>query len=504
MPLRTLDSVDAALGWLAQRGAHGLTTDSRRVRPGDAFVAWPGYAVDARRFVRPALDAGARACLVEADGATAFGGALDDAAVGAMADLKAWTGPLASRFYGSPSERLHVIAITGTNGKTSTAWWVAQAMGALGRRCALVGTLGLGEPASAQRAAVIVHTGMTTPDPVTLQIGLKRFADDGVQACAIEATSIGLAEHRLSGTRMDTAVFTNFTQDHLDYHGSMTQYWQAKAALFEWQGLRAAAINVDDPQGSALAASLRASVLDVWTCSALGDARLAARAIRQDDAGLGFDVVEGAQQIAVRTQLVGAYNVSNLLGVFGALRAAGFGLADIAAVCPTLTPVPGRLQTLPSTATQPRVVVDYAHTPDALEKALQALQPLAQRRGGQLWCVFGCGGNRDAAKRPLMGGVAQRLAHRVVLTSDNPRFEAPDAILRQIAAGLSAGRDDVETIEDRRAAITHAVQAAHRADVVLIAGKGHEQTQEIAGVALPFSDALVAAQALDARSVVQP
>jgi UDP-N-acetylmuramoyl-L-alanyl-D-glutamate--2,6-diaminopimelate ligase len=263
-------------------------------------------------------------------------------------------------------------------------------------------------------------------------------------------------------------------------------------------------INVDDAHGAALAASLKSSALDLWTCSALGDARLSARSIRQDDAGLCFDVVEGAQHVAVRTQLVGNYNVSNLLGALGALRAAGVALADIAAVCPTLTPVPGRLQSLPSTAAQPRVVVDYAHTPDALEKALLALQPLAAQRGGQLWCVFGFGGNRDAAKRPLMAGVAQRLARHVVLTSDNPRYEAPDAILKQIAAGLPAGRDDVAVIEDRRAAIGHAIGAAQAADVVLIAGKGHEQTQEVAGVALPFSDAHEATQALRTRGGGQP
>ena len=498
MALRQLPSVDAALGWFAQRGVRALTTDSRRVQPGHAFIAWPGYAVDGRRFVSDALAAGANACLVEADGAEAF--ALEERIdVAAMAGLKARTGELASGFMGSPSERLRVIAVTGTNGKTSTAWWVAQALSALGQRCGVVGTLGVGEPPSAGQAAAIEFTGLTTPDPVTLQAGFKRFVDAGFEACAIEASSIGVAEHRLAGTQIDVALFTNFTLDHLDYHGSMQAYWQAKAALFAWPGLKAAVLNIDDLQGAALAATLDAATLDVWTYSVVQAARLRATDVKYVDGGLSFLLHEGAVQVAVATRLIGDYNVSNLLAVVGGLRASGVTLADAARVCAVLTPVPGRMQRVVSAELGPEVVVDYAHTPDALEKALLALQPFATQRGGKLWCVFGCGGNRDAGKRPLMGALAQRLAGRVVITSDNPRFEAPAFITLQIVAGLAGNQERVTVVEERRAAIRYALREADARDVILIAGKGHEDYQEIRGVKLPFSDVAEASAGLALR-----
>jgi UDP-N-acetylmuramyl-tripeptide synthetase len=519
MALHHLDSVDAALGWLAQRGARALTTDSRRVRAGDAFIAWPGYAVDGRQFVPQALAAGASACVIEADGASAFASAFASAlastdadAVAALHGLKAATGALASGFMGEPSKRLNVIAVTGTNGKTSTTWWVAQALGSLGRRCGVIGTLGVGEPPrvraaggeppSLQQDAALTFTGMTTPDPVTVQAGFKRFADARFEACAIEATSIGIAEHRLAGTKIDTALFTNFTRDHLDYHGSMTAYWHAKAQLFAWPSLRAAVINVDDVQGAALARELQATALDLWTYSTRIDARLCAASIRYDDGGLCFELREGSARVDVKTQLIGEYNVANLLATIGGLRASGVSLAEAAAACSLLTPVPGRMQRIASDAAAPQVVVDYAHTPDALEKALLALQPFATERGGQLWCVFGCGGNRDATKRPLMGALAQRLAQQVVITSDNPRNDASAFILLQIVAGLAGSQERVKVIEDRRAAIANAVRRADARDVILIAGKGHEDYQEIAGVKHPFSDVEEASAALRLRGSV--
>ncbi|MEO8806595.1 MAG: UDP-N-acetylmuramoyl-L-alanyl-D-glutamate--2,6-diaminopimelate ligase [Burkholderiaceae bacterium] len=501
MALRQLLSVDAALGWFEQRGVRALTTDSRRVQPGHAFIAWPGYAVDGRQFVANALASGANACLVEAHGAEAF--ALEDRAeVAALTGLKARTGALASGFMGSPSERLRVIAVTGTNGKTSTAWWVAQALSALGRRCGVVGTLGVGEPPSPGKSARIEFTGLTTPDPVTLQMGFKRFVDAGFEACAIEASSIGVTEHRLAGTHIDVALFTNFTLDHLDYHGSMEAYWQAKAALFAWPGLKSAVLNIDDVQGAALASTLDTAVLDVWTYSVSRTARLRASDLKYVDGGLSFVLHEGAAQVAVATRLIGDYNVSNLLAVIGGLRASGVTLADAAMVCATLTPVPGRMQrVVVDTAAEPgpEVVVDYAHTPDALEKALLALQPFAAQRGGTLWCVFGCGGNRDAGKRPLMGALAQRLAGRVVITSDNPRNEAPAFITLQIVAGLAGNQERVTVVEERRAAIRYALREADVRDVILIAGKGHEDYQEIRGVKLPFSDVVEAQAGLALR-----
>ncbi|MBL0727962.1 UDP-N-acetylmuramoyl-L-alanyl-D-glutamate--2,6-diaminopimelate ligase [Piscinibacter sp. HJYY11] len=494
--LTTLHDVGSAVAWLRSRGVKQLRTDSRRVQPGDAFIAWPGYANDGRQFVPAALAAGAVACLVEAKGAEAFH--FDGVQVGALAGLKAATGPLASAWYEQPSKLLDVVAITGTNGKTSTAWWVAQALSLLGKRCGVVGTLGVGEPPSAAAApnASIQSTGLTTPDPVTLQAGFKRFVDQGFKACAIEASSIGIVERRMAGTQVAVALFTNFTRDHIDYHGSMEAYWAAKSELFMWPGLRAAVLNVDDERGATLAPALQ-GLMDVWTYSTHAEARLRASDIAYRDGGLVFTVHEGDASTLVRTGLIGDYNVSNLLAVIGGLRALGFALGDIARVCAQLTPVPGRMQQIGG-GEQPVVVVDYAHTPDALEKALQAVRPFAQERQGTLWCVFGCGGNRDATKRPLMGAIAERQADQVVVTSDNPRMERPGQILTQITAGM-ARPDRALVIEDRRAAIVHAVTNAKPQDVILVAGKGHEAEQDIGGVKHPFSDVEESRTALAAR-----
>ncbi|MBT9490382.1 MAG: UDP-N-acetylmuramoyl-L-alanyl-D-glutamate--2,6-diaminopimelate ligase [Rubrivivax sp.] len=489
MPLTRLKSPQAAARWLTSWVKGTLRTDSRLVQPGDAFIAWPGYANDGRRFVAAALDAGAATCLVEAEGIEAFG--FEDARIAALPGLKAATGAIAHDFYGQPGARLDIVATTGTNGKTSTAWWVAQALTALGRRSGVIGTLGVGEPGA------VDFTGLTTPDPVTLHAAFRRFADAGFAACALEASSIGLDEHRLDAALIDVALFTNFTRDHLDYHGSMDAYWQAKRQLFNWPGLRAAVLNVDDPQGAALAEEL--GTLDVWTVSAEHVARLRASNVAYVDGGLAFTLHERDDAVPVRSRLIGAYNVHNLLVVLGGLRALGVPLAEAAAVVPGLTPVPGRLQRVGAGSAAPEVVVDYAHTPDALEKVLASLRPLAAARGGRLWCVFGCGGNRDASKRPLMGGIAERGADQVIVTSDNPRHEAPQAIVAQIVAGL-AQPGAAQVVVDRRSAIAQAVAAAAPADVVLLAGKGHEDYQEIAGVKHPFSDAEEALKALQERA----
>jgi len=362
--------------------------------------------------------------------------------------------------------------------------------------CGLVGTLGIGHPpapgapeAPAPAPGACVATGLTTPDPVLLQQTFRRFVDDGVQACAIEVSSIGIEERRLDGTRIHTAIFTNFTQDHLDYHGTMEAYWQAKARLFQWVGLQAAVLNLDDVQGTVLAAALVGKVPDLWTLSCSQAARLQACDIRHGTQGMRFTVREegasGAPPV-LQTHLIGAYNVANLLGVIASLRALGVPLEAAVASCATLTPVPGRMEFVGAPG-QPLAAVDYAHTPDALGKALEALRPLAARRGGQLWCVFGCGGNRDAAKRPLMGAMAARHADHVVVTSDNPRGEKPEVIISQILLGLS-GHAQVVVEPDRARAIAHALGAAAPRDVLLIAGKGHEDYQEVAGQRLPFSD----------------
>jgi UDP-N-acetylmuramoyl-L-alanyl-D-glutamate--2,6-diaminopimelate ligase len=509
MTVTALRSADAAARWLREWVTGTISTDSRRIRAGDGFIAWPGAATDGRRFVTDALRAGATTCLVERDGLEGF--AFDDARIASLPGLKAATGPIADAFFEQPSRALEVVATTGTNGKTSTAWWTAQAMSLLGRRCAFVGTLGIGEPprpivsAAGEpprpaRAAQIDFTGLTTPDPVMLHAALRRFADGAFKACAIEASSIGIVEQRLAALRIVVALFTNFTRDHLDYHGTMDDYWSAKRRLFDWPGLRAAVINVDDPRGAALAGELAGTRLDVWTTSVHGPARLRVQGLGYVDGGLAFELHEAGASVPVRSTLIGDYNASNLLAVIGGLRALGVPLADAAAVVPYLSPVPGRMQRVGSGPSMPEVVVDYAHTPDALEKALHALRPLAAARGGRLWCVFGCGGNRDATKRPLMGAIAARDADLVIVTSDNPRGEAPAAILAGIMAGVGERHPHVSVLEDRREAIAAAAVHADAADVILIAGKGHEDYQEIAGVRQPFSDVAEAASALAQRS----
>jgi UDP-N-acetylmuramoyl-L-alanyl-D-glutamate--2,6-diaminopimelate ligase len=419
-----------------------------------------------------------------------------------MPDLKAQTAWLADAYYEHPSHALQVLAVTGTNGKTSTAWWLAQALSSpvLQKVCGLVGTLGVG------RLPHLMTTGMTTPDPVLLQRQFQQFAGDGVTHCAIEASSIGLAEHRLDGTHIRVAVFTNFTQDHLDYHGDMARYWSAKAALFAWPGLQAAVINIDDVQGALLAQQLQSGSLDVWTCSRRGPARLQARALASDQ-GLAFDVIEGDTVQTLHTSLIGDYNMDNLLGVIGSLRALGVDLVQAVQACAQLTAVPGRMERVSfdvsgaqADLTSPLVVVDYAHTPDAITQALAALRSQARLRGGRLWCVLGCGGDRDASKRPLMAAAAEAAADQLVLTSDNPRSESPETIVAAMVQGLS--RPASARIQlDRALAIADAVAQSAAQDVVLVAGKGHESEQEIRGVRHPFSDVAQAQTALQQRAL---
>lgn len=494
MSLVQLTSAQDAVRWLRGQITGRLQTDSRQVAKGDAFIAWPGAATDGRAHVAQALARGAAACLVEAQGVEAFD--FSDARIAALPGLKAASGEIAALWYDRPSEQLQVLAVTGTNGKTTTAWWLAHALAQHaidGRRgCAMVGTLGVGVP------PLLEDTGMTTPDPVRLQRVLREYVDAGVAACAMEASSIGLAEHRLAGTRIRVAIFTNFTQDHLDYHQNMQAYWEAKKALFDWPGLQAAVVNVDDAHGARLWASLQSRDLDVWSVSTLGPARLQAKDITLGREGLQFTVIEDdAHSHVLKTRLVGQYNVANLLGVLAALRALGLSLDQAVAACDQLEPVPGRMQQIAKPG-QPLVAVDYAHTPDALEQALKALRPAARQRGGRLWCVFGCGGNRDASKRPLMGEMAQRHADGVVVTSDNPRGEDPDAIIAQILGGMAPSAN-LHSETDRAAAIAQVLAQAGAKDVVLIAGKGHEEYQETAGVKRAFSDMAEARAALAAR-----
>lgn len=541
--LAHLHDADAALTWLRAHLCPGaaLRTDSRAVQPGDAFLAWPGRRTDARLHVAQAIERGAVACLLESrDLPPELPGELCPAegpqvALALVNGLKALAGPIAAAWYGQPSQHLRMLAVTGTNGKTSTAWWLAQALcahaatqGRSHQPCALVGTLGVGI------APHLSDTGMTTPDAVALQAALAGFVQQGAVACAMEASSIGLAEHRLAGTRLHTAIFTNCTQDHLDYHGSMQAYWQAKAALFDWPGLRAAVVNVDDPHGQMLAHTLRSrTALDLWTVAVRPDApgqgqslpRLYARNLRPTARGMCFEVVQtdpasGAIQecASLHTVMLGEFNAANLLGVVAALRTLGLTLERAVQVCAGLHAPPGRMehvrlhdgagaatdagQDAARTAPLPLVVVDYAHTPDALAKALSALGPQAKARAGRLWCVFGCGGDRDSSKRALMGAAAQAGADAVIVTSDNPRSEDPQRILEDILQGMAGGAScaTVAVEADRAAAIHMAVRQADPRDIILLAGKGHETCQEVAGRKNYFCDRAQARAALQSRA----
>ena len=478
----------AVLDWLrghAGADAH-LCLDSRALRRGDVFVACAGRSSDGRRYLADAAARGAAAILADADGGWQ-GEAGPGVPLLAVPGLRALLGGLGDAWYGNPSQALTVIAVTGTNGKTSCVQWLAAALDAHGVRCGTVGTLGAFGPGGA-----LLEAGLTTPDVLSVHRLLAQLREAGAEAVAMEASSIGLEQGRLDGVRVAVAGFTNLTRDHLDYHGSMAAYEAAKAQLFARPGLQAAVVNGDDEAGRRLLAATAAPAL-AYSLEGRADAAIRAGGIRNGTHGLVFNLAVPEGEAQVVTRLVGRHNVANLLLVAGVLHALRWPLARIAAALCESEPVEGRLQAveapaLPASAAQargPLVLVDYAHTPDALERALQALRPLARARAGRLLCVFGCGGERDAGKRPEMGRIAAALADAAVVTSDNPRGEDPRAIIGQILQGMPAG---AQVQEDRARAILQAVWSAQPADVVLVAGKGHETYQEAQGRRIPFDD----------------
>ncbi len=465
----------------------GVADDSRQVRPGDVFLAYPGDLADGRRYISDAIARGAVAVIWQPGGDFTWDAAQTIPQL-AAANLRPLAGPLAHAVFGEPTEQLSLVAVTGTNGKTTVSQWIARAHPL---RCAIIGTLGAGFP------GFLVETGFTTPEATTLMRALAGFVVEGGQACALEASSIGIEEGRMNGARVDVAVFTNFTRDHLDYHGSMEAYAEAKAKLFRWPGLRTAVINLDDPLGLRLADETEAARVLGYTIGEGHRERMGiirAEALAQTAAGQSFVLVAPDGRAPVHTGLIGRYNIANLLAVAGVLIDAGLSVADTAARLSQLTPPPGRMERLGGEG-EPLVAVDYSHTPDALENALIALREVAAARKGRLVVVFGCGGDRDKGKRPVMGEVACRLADRVIVTDDNPRSEDAAAI----RADILAGAQKAEVIPERAAAIAAAIGKAGPADVVLLAGKGHENYQEAAGVRTHFSDVEQAGLALAAR-----
>jgi len=470
-----------------------LASDSRRCAPGVAFLAYPGETADGRAHIGDAIARGAAAVLWD-DRKFLWNPEWRVPNL-PVPELKQQAGALAHEFYGRPSESLWVCGVTGTNGKTSCSQWIAQALAGEGRKSAVVGTLGLGYPGELE------ENPNTTPDAVALQRALARFVDDGAQAVAMEASSIGIDQGRVEGVKFACALFTNLSRDHLDYHGDMERYAQAKMRLFRSPGLAHAVLNLDDALGVRIAQDRAGSGTSrtgytLWpgTGAASGlEHWLEAHDLELSSAGARFTLVTNAGRAEVATALVGRFNVANVLGVIGVLLAAGLSLDAAVRAAGRLEPPSGRMERLGG-GDRPLVVVDYAHSPDALDKCLGALRDVARGQGaGRLISVFGCGGDRDRGKRPQMGEAASRHADLVWLTSDNPRGEDPLAIIGEIRPGVSVPH---EVRVDRRDAIREAIAAARAGDVVLLAGKGHEPYQEVAGRRVPFSDADEARAAL--------
>ena len=480
-------------GLSADLAVTGLVMDSREVRPGDAFVAIAGFGAHGLNFVDAAREAGAAAILFEPPAPDTLPAPEDAIPV---TGLRARMGTMADTFHEHPSAAMTTVGVTGTNGKTSTVQLLAQAWTLRGEKAGTVGTLGAGIWPK------IVPTGFTTPLVLRMHALLAELRDEGAQAVAMEVSSHALDQGRVDGVQFDVGVFTNLTRDHLDYHGDMASYGAAKARLFDWPGLRAAAVNLDDAFGRELFAAVGGKVRAVgFSSRGAAGASVRANDVQLDGSGIRFLLDAGGQAHQVRSPLLGRFNVDNLLGVAATLFALGMAPAVVADTLSQLAPVDGRMNRLGGDVSDdgmrlPLVVIDYAHTPDALEQALASLRA---HTVGTLACVFGCGGERDRGKRPQMAAIAERLADTVIVTDDNPRNEDGDVIVADILAGF-ADAPRVVVQRDRAAAIAQALAAAGPDDVVLVAGKGHEPYQDIAGVRHAFDDTAVARDLLRRRA----
>ena len=485
----TLPQIDwSAIDQLAT--GRRVIADSRQIQPGDVFLAFRGEYADGRKYIADAVEAGAAAVIWEVEGFR-----WDDSwsvPNVAVPQLRAQAGIVAAHLMGNPSQSVWVAGVTGTNGKTSISQWLAQAFTLLGGKGGVLGTVGNGFPGELESST---HT---TLDPVALQGWFARLRDAGASHVALEVSSHGLDQARAHGVTIDCAVFTNLTRDHLDYHETMEAYGATKARLFEWEGLKHAVINCDDLFGRDLLSHSRAQ--NTWSFG-LYEGDIQATRLNVSLNGLQLEVETPQGAGVIESSMIGRFNASNLLACLGVLLAAGVGVADACRALGQVQPAAGRMQRLGG-GTQPLVIVDYAHTPDALEKALATLRE-SMGRQGRLYCVFGCGGNRDRGKRALMGEVACRFADSVVITSDNPRNEAPAAIIQDIVSGVAGvpgtGNANFSVESDRACAIADAIEMAHAGDVVLIAGKGHENYQEIKGLRHPFDDVEVARTVLSRK-----
>lgn len=462
-----------------------IIQDSRLVSPGALFIAVPGLNQDGRDFISSALSRGAGAILY--DNSDGFRPGPDIQNFGTpilgINRLNDYIGLIASRFHQNPSQKMRMIGVTGTNGKTSITQFIAQILNRRQHRCAVIGTLGKGFPPQLQT------TGFTTPDGISLNKELAQFLSQGAQSVAMEVSSHSLAQQRVAGIKFDTAVFTNLTRDHLDYHKSMEEYGAAKARLFHFPDLKNCVYNADDPFGLQLL-SQHPPWAQSWVYSTNPHLKwqgpaVIAEEVKATNAGFYIKVSTPWGNAQFNSRLLGRFNVSNILAVFCVLMAMGFSLKETLAALEELQPVEGRMQSFGGVAGKPLVIVDYAHTPDALK---QVLLTLREHRPRKLWCVFGCGGDRDRGKRPQMGAISAEYADFSVLTNDNPRSENPQVILQEIQSGMTAAHP-VQVEQDRYQAIAFALKNACEQDIVLVAGKGHETEQIIGKTVFPFSDA---------------
>jgi UDP-N-acetylmuramoyl-L-alanyl-D-glutamate--2,6-diaminopimelate ligase len=472
-----------------------LVTDSRSIHHGDIFIAYPGERTDGRQYIATAIAQGASAVICEAQHLVWN----EDWQVPylAVTDLRSKAGWLADAAYGTPSEKLWVVGITGTNGKTSACHWIAHALNRAGKQCALIGTLGNGFVDALQA------TKNTTPDAICVHGLLADYLRDGAQTVAMEVSSHALSQGRVNAVHFDVAMLTNLSRDHLDYHGDMQSYADTKRKLFNWQQLGFVVLNLDDPYGAELAEKLRDADAEVIgyglsdtalrLAERLGMRMVYGNLLEMTGQGLRLEVHSSWGAAELDSALVGRFNAANLLGALAVLLVSGVALSEAAYSLSRAQPVAGRMQRLGG-IDEPTVIVDYAHTPDALEKVLQALREISAAAGGKVLCVFGCGGDRDRGKRAMMGLVAEKFSDFCIVTSDNPRSENPREIIAEIISGMND--DNHEIIVDRAAAIQSAIRYAKQSDIVLIAGKGHEDYQEINGIKHPFNDVAVVQQAL--------
>lgn len=474
----------------------GMTLDSRKVNAGELFVALFGKNHDARDYIDLALERGAIAVLADEGGEWQGCRWAGKVPIIAVSGLRVRLGEIAARFYANPSEKLPVMGVTGTNGKTSCTQFIGQLLTGLDQRCGVVGTLGYGV------FPVLEDTGFTTPDPIILQAALADVLQQRACSVAMEVSSQGLHQHRLNGVRFHSAIFTNLTRDHLDYHGSMAAYAEAKRRLFEHDALKVGIVNADDSYAACMLNALPRSAQSLTYSLRDHRADVYARELSFEPDGYRARVHTPWGEGDIHGRLLGSFNFSNVLAAITAVMTLPqeLALASVLAQVERLKPVSGRMELLGDAATDVTAVVDYAHTPDGLRSALKAIH---EHVDGRIWCVFGCGGNRDQGKRPLMAEVAEELADFVVLTDDNPRNENPDDIIRQILLGFNA-REGVYVERDRASAIAYAISSAAPGDIVLVAGKGHESYQDICGQRMAFSDTAQVRLALQKRLQQSP